>query len=153
MQVTQTTQLVREVQHIGPDGQPVLVDPYNPYGEATYVRNNGSSSGQQQQPARFANYEHIAEDYDASAYGRATIPPNYADYEPYPHLAAYHPTAQAPPGVLYRDYIPDNNIMDPAGAMPVYGDRPPTPPSPSEQSESPLPHHSRGEFLKFKLLF
>lgn len=173
MQVTTVTQLVREVQHIGPDGQPVLVDPYSPYGEyagqPTYGRNGSSSSvGVAGQPARFANYEHIADGTDyrthspyadaaqaaAAAYGRTT----YADYEPYPHLAggrgvvvppdyAYQ-TAQ-PPGI-YRDY-PD---MDPggtpgtmAGAVPIYGERPPTPPSPSEQSESPLPHHSRGAFL------
>ncbi|XP_046653998.1 armadillo repeat protein deleted in velo-cardio-facial syndrome homolog isoform X3 [Daphnia pulicaria] len=174
-QVTTVTQLVREVQHIGPDGQPVLVDPYNPYGEytgqphstGTYGRNGSSSSSigvagipVAGQPQRFANYEHIAEGADyrthsPAGYGRTA---NYADYEPYPHLAgprgggsvvvgpppdyAYQ-TAQ-PPG-LYRDY-PD---MDPgnAGALasgvPIYGDRPPTPPSPSEQSESPLPHHSR----------
>nr|CAH0108312.1 unnamed protein product [Daphnia galeata] len=169
------TQLVREVQHIGPDGQPVLVDPYNPYGEytgqphstGTYGRNGSSSSSigvaglpVVGQPQRFANYEHIAEGADyrthsPAGYGRTA---NYADYEPYPHLAgprgggsvvvgpppdyAYQ-TAQ-PPG-LYRDY-PD---MDPGNAgtlasgVPIYGDRPPTPPSPSEQSESPLPHHSR----------
>lgn len=175
--MTTVTQLVREVQHIGPDGQPVLVDPYNPYGEyaggqPTYGRNGSSSSlGAAGQPARFANYEHIPEggaDYrthspyadaaqaaaaaaaaQAAAYGRAT----YADYEPYPHLAGVqrvppdyaYQTAQ-PPGI-YRDY-PD---MDPAvaaaqaGAVPIYGERPPTPPSPSEQSESPLPHHSRGD--------
>ncbi|XP_045030658.1 catenin delta-2 isoform X4 [Daphnia magna] len=174
-QVTTVTQLVREVQHIGPDGQPVLVDPYNPYGEytgqphstGTYGRNGSSSSSigvtgipVAGQPQRFANYEHIAEGADyrthsPAGYGRTA---NYADYEPYPHLAgprgggsvvvgpppdyAYQ-TAQ-PPG-LYRDY-PD---MDPgnagtlSGGVPIYGDRPPTPPSPSEQSESPLPHHSR----------
>ena len=173
------TQLVREVQHIGPDGQPVLVDPYNPYGEytgqphstGTYGRNGSSSSSigvaglpVVGQPQRFANYEHIAEGADyrthsPTGYGRTA---NYADYEPYPHLAgprgggsvvggpppdyAYQ-TAQ-PPG-LYRDY-PD---MDPGNAgtlasgVPIYGDRPPTPPSPSEQSESPLPHHSRGELF------
>ncbi|EFX70640.1 hypothetical protein DAPPUDRAFT_327969 [Daphnia pulex] len=175
-QVTTVTQLVREVQHIGPDGQPVLVDPYNPYGEytgqphstGTYGRNGSSSSSigvagipVAGQPQRFANYEHIAEGaeyrtHSPAGYGRTA---NYADYEPYPQLGgprgggsvvvgpppdyAYQ-TAQ-PPG-LYRDY-PD---MDPgnAGALasgvPIYGDRPPTPPSPSEQSESPLPHHSRG---------
>ena len=179
--MTTVTQLVREVQHIGPDGQPILVDPYNPYGEytgqphstGTYGRNGSSSSsigvaglpGAAGQPQRFANYEHIAEGADyrthsPAGYGRTA---NYADYEPYPHLAgprggpggvvvgpppdyAYQ-TAQ-PPG-LYRDY-PD---MDPsnagalAGGVPIYGDRPPTPPSPSEQSESPLPHHSRGLFF------
>lgn len=178
------TQLVREVQHIGPDGQPVLVDPYNPYGEytgqphstGTYGRNGSSSSSigvtgipVAGQPQRFANYEHIAEGADyrthsPAGYGRTA---NYADYEPYPHLAgprgggsvvvgpppdyAYQ-TAQ-PPG-LYRDY-PD---MDPgnagtlSGGVPIYGDRPPTPPSPSEQSESPLPHHSRGELLRLPFL-
>ena len=174
--------MVREVQHIGPDGQPVVIDPYNPYGEyapqtGTYGRNGSASSlgvGVGQQPQRFANYEHIAEGADyrthspaAAAYGRTVAPANYADYEPYPHLAggarggvggqilvgpppdyAYQ-TAQ-PPG-LYRDY-PD--MMDPAnaGALPMYGERPPTPPSPSEQSESPLPHHSRGKFF-FRVYF
>lgn len=159
------------MQHIGPDGQPVLVDPYNPYGEytgqphstGTYGRNGSSSSvgglpPAGPQPQRFANYEHIAEGADyrthsPAGYGRTA---NYADYEPYPHLAgargggvgpppdyAYQ-TAQ-PPG-LYRDY-PDMdpaNVGSMAGGVPIYGDRPPTPPSPSEQSESPLPHHSRG---------
>jgi len=182
-QVTTVTQMVREVQHIGPDGQPVVIDPYNPYGEyapqtGTYGRNGSASSlgvGVGQQPQRFANYEHIAEGADyrthspaATAYGRTVAPANYADYEPYPQLAggarggvggqilvgpppdyAYQ-TAQ-PPG-LYRDY-PD--MMDPAnaGALPMYGERPPTPISPSEQSESPLPHHSRGNFVFVYIFF
>ena len=180
MQVTTVTQqIVREVQHIGPDGQPVLVDPYNPYGEysgqPTYGRNGSSSSVgvSAGQPARFANYEHIAEGSDyrthspyadaaqaAAAYGRTT----YADYEPYPHLAggrgvvvppdyAYQ-TAQ-PPGI-YRDYPdmdPGSNPGNMAGAVPIYGERPATPPSPSEQSESPLPHHSRGACCLFSPFF
>ena len=100
--MTTVTQMVREVQHIGPDGQPVVIDPYNPYGEyapqtGTYGRNGSASSlgvGVGQQPQRFANYEHIAEGADyrthspaAAAYGRTVAPANYADYEPYPHLA------------------------------------------------------------------
>jgi hypothetical protein len=177
------TQLVREVQHIGPDGKPVVVD-YNPYGEyppggggsgiGTYGRNGPSAGG----GGRFVgatNYEHISEGpdyrthspasevdprrYADATYGRTT----YADYEPYPQLAPPRPggppleyayqTAQ-PPGI-YRDYpeVPmDPNVVPGAlsgGPAPgagggLYGERPPTPPSPSEQSESPLPHHARG---------
>ena len=93
--------------------------------------------------------------YAESVYGRAA----YADYEPYPHLGsvrqlvvppgsdyAYHQTAQ-PPG-LYRDYpdMPMDSAATtaaPGGAAPppIYGNRPQTPPSPSERSESPLAAH------------
>ena len=179
----QVTQLVREVQHIGPDGQPVVVD-YNPYGEyppggggsgiGTYGR-NGPSAGSGGRFVGATNYEHISEGpdyrthspasevdprrYADATYGRTT----YADYEPYPQLAPPRPggppleyayqTAQ-PPGI-YRDYpeVPmDPNVVPGAlsgGPAPgagggLYGERPPTPPSPSEQSESPLPHHARG---------
>jgi len=175
-QVTTVTQMVREVQHIGPDGQPIVVD-YNPYGEFP----SQSAMGTYGRNGRATNYEHIAaaaaasaaaaaaaaaaegsdyrthspasevgsRRYAESAYGRNT----YADYEPYPQLGApragpppdyAYQTAQ-PPG-LYRDYpemVMDANAGIPAGAVPIYGDRPPTPPSPSEQSESPLPHHAR----------
>lgn len=161
MQVTTVTQLVREVQHIGPDGQPVMIDPYNPYGEYTGQPHSTGTYGRNGQP-RFANYEHIAEGVDyrthspaAAAYGRA----GYGDYDAYPgHLsaAASNYAYQPGPGVVYRDY-PDLDASAGAGAMPgavpMYGERPPTPPSPSEQSESPLPHHARGISLAFIALF
>ena len=194
--------MVREVQHIGPDGQPIV--DYNPYGEFP----SQSAMGTYGRNGRATNYEHIAaaasataaaaaaaaaegsdyrthspssevgsRRYAEPAYGRNA----YADYETYPqlgttaipasewgditfHFAAVvvfkgapragpppdyaYQTAQ-PPG-LYRDYpemVMDANAGIPAGAVPLYGDRPPTPPSPSEQSESPLPHHARGNNL------
>ena len=94
--------MVREVQHIGPDGQPIVVD-YNPYGEFP----SQSAMGTYGRNGRATNYEHIAaaaaaaaaaegsdyrthspasevgsRRYAESAYGRNT----YADYEPYPQL-------------------------------------------------------------------
>ena len=99
--------MVREVQHIGPDGQPIV--DYNPYGEFP----SQSAMGTYGRNGRATNYEHIAaaaaasaaadgsdyrthspasevgsRRYAESAYGRNT----YADYEPYPQLGTTTPT-------------------------------------------------------------
>ena len=145
------TQLVREVQHIGPDGQPVMIDPYNPYGEYTGQPHSTGTYGRNGQPPgqpRFANYEHIAEGVDyrthspaAAAYGRTG---GYGDYDAYPgHLSGAPSNYAYQPGPAAYGEYPDMQAAG-GGAVPMYGERPPTPPSPSEQSESPLPHHARG---------
>nr|CAD7196927.1 unnamed protein product [Timema douglasi] len=119
-QVTTLTKVVREVHHVGPDGQPVdyVGVPYSgvlPTSTAptSYVH------------PQFSNYELLG--------GQEHYPPmDPARHYPEP----YHPS--------YQDYEQYPYTNPPyAGAFPAYGEtvnyveRPPTPPSPSEQSESP----------------
>nr|CAD7456473.1 unnamed protein product [Timema tahoe] len=119
-QVTTLTKVVREVHHVGPDGQPVDYVGV-PYSGVLPTSTAPTSYAHPQ----FSNYEILG--------GQEHYPPmDPARHYPEP----YHPS--------YQDYEQYPYTNPPyAGAFPAYGEtvnyveRPPTPPSPSEQSESP----------------
>ncbi|XP_043232679.1 armadillo repeat protein deleted in velo-cardio-facial syndrome-like isoform X2 [Amphibalanus amphitrite] len=133
-QVTTVTKVYRELHHIGPDGQllepgqagdfsaysaggppqhphsPYTMDPYRP-----------ASPGSEQGSRR--NYDPY------SAHG------GYRDYEPYPPPPEYGGAGYGRAG---SDYGPGCGPGEGSRAG-GYPDRPPTPPSPSDRSDSPPP--------------
>lgn len=120
-EVTTVTKVIREVHHMRPDGQ--SLGEYVPV-EMGYPPGPASSLGHSQ----FSNYSdqespghHYMDQY------RQT----YSDYEPF--------TSGGPLGVYAVGGQPYRGIE--------FSDRPPTPPSPSERSESPPPAQLH-EFLR-----
>lgn len=132
-QVTTLTKVVREVHHVGPDGQPVdyVGVPYS--GVAVLP----TSTAPNYPHTQFANYEMLAsqEPYPNLDPARRYPEPyrqSYQDYEQYPPRPEYPYTNPPYPGA-FPAYGDSANYVD----QPGYGERPPTPPSPSERSESP----------------
>jgi hypothetical protein len=118
-QVTTTTKTIREIQYIGPDGQPL------DYVPTTHV---GGGPPPQPQPrlstsSSTAGYDHQHQGYP---------PLEAASGEGY-----YNPNAgqPQPPQHGYANYA-------------EYPHRPPTPPSPSDRSSSPLPQHREPDFMR-----
>ncbi|XP_066996791.2 catenin delta-2 isoform X2 [Anabrus simplex] len=140
-QVTTLTKVVREVHHVGPDGQPVdyVGLPYSGPGVLP------TSAAPTYPHSQFTNYELLTgqETYtpiDPARRYPESYHPNYQDYEQYPPQPEY--PYQNPP---YAGAFPPYGEAPNYSEQPSYGERPPTPPSPSEQSESPplqqtLPH-------------
>lgn len=132
-QVTTLTKVVREVHHVGPDGQPVdyVGVPYS--GVAVLP----TSTAPNYPHTQFANYEMLAsqEPYPNLDPARRYPEPyrqSYQDYEQYPPRPEY-PYSNPPYPGAFPAYGDSANYVD----QPGYGERPPTPPSPSERSESP----------------
>lgn len=134
-QVTTVTKVVREVHHMGPEGQTVPVDyvsvpvglPYSAVPSSTSPHPHTHAHPQ------FANYEHMAGQEppfpptDTGRHYPDQYRSTYQDYDHYPY-----------PNQVYPGTYP-------AYGQPDYSERPPTPPSPSERSESPPPQH---EYLR-----
>ncbi|XP_068239529.1 catenin delta-2 isoform X14 [Palaemon carinicauda] len=142
-QITTTTKVIREVRHIGPNGEVVeypggeydsyvqappsqpgyAMDPYRPHSPASEAGSRSQYEGYP--PTSNAGYE-----YDPYSRG----PPSRQEY-PYGQVG-YPPQNEAGYSGHYRDAAA-GNYVDPG-----YLERPPTPPSPSERSESPPPHRT-----------
>lgn len=132
-QVTTLTKVVREVHHLGPDGQPVdyVGIPYS--GVAVLPTSTTPSNYPHTQ---FANYELLnnQEPYpplDPARRYPESYRQSYPEYEQYPRPEYPYPNPPYPGA--FPAYGESANYVD----QPNYGERPPTPPSPSEQSESP----------------
>ncbi|KAG8227326.1 hypothetical protein J437_LFUL006767 [Ladona fulva] len=146
-QVTTVTKVVREVHHMGPDGQPVE---YATYGGTGVVP--PTVPGAQPYPT-FGNYEHLAgqepyPDVDPSRRYQDPYRQTYQDYDHYSPRPEYQYQNPAYPSA-YPGYADAANYVEQAGGPVVagpgpvaYGERPPTPPSPSERSESPPPQQA-----------
>ncbi|XP_071533518.1 uncharacterized protein p120ctn isoform X16 [Panulirus ornatus] len=141
-QITTTTKVIRELHHIGPDGEVLdsyQVGDYNPYGQAPPQPGYAMDSYRPHSPAseagsrsRYEGYPPTSNaGYEYDPYSRG--PPAHQDY-PYDQVG-YPPQTQPGYSGHYRDAA--GNYVDPG-----YLQRPPTPPSPSERSESPPPHRT-----------
>ncbi|KAK7793898.1 hypothetical protein R5R35_003578 [Gryllus longicercus] len=135
-QVTTLTKVVREVHHVGADGQPVDYVSHSglPYTGAGVLPTSAAPTYPHTQ---FSNYELMAgqEAYppmDPARRYPETYHPNYQDYEQYPPQPEY-PYQNPPYPGTFPAYSDASNYAE----QPAYGERPPTPPSPSERSESP----------------
>ena len=125
--MTTTTKTIREIQYLGPDGQPL-----------DYVPNaaNPPGSGPPQVHPRLQG----SQDYDPMGdprYGGNEVSPpghyhNQGVYQP-------HSTGEETSGVPYDQG--GGNYPPGANAYAEYPHRPPTPPSPSDRSSSPPPQH------------
>ncbi|XP_066961448.1 catenin delta-2 isoform X30 [Macrobrachium rosenbergii] len=142
-QITTTTKVIREVRHIGPNGEVIeypggeygsyvqsppsqpgyAMDPYRPHSPASEAGSRSQYEGYP--PTSNAGYE-----YDPYSRG----PPSRQEY-PYGQVG-YPPQNEAGYSGHFRDAAA-GNYVDPG-----YLERPPTPPSPSERSESPPPHRT-----------
>ncbi|XP_069693352.1 splicing regulator ARVCF isoform X6 [Periplaneta americana] len=133
-QVTTLTKVVREVHHVGPDGQPVDYVGV-PYSGVPVLPTSTAPSNYPH--TQFPNYELLAsqEPYPPLDPARRYPEPyrqSYPDYEQYPPRPEY-PYPNPPYPGAFPAYGDSANYVD----QPGYGERPPTPPSPSERSESP----------------
>ncbi|XP_054279564.1 catenin delta-2 isoform X4 [Macrosteles quadrilineatus] len=130
-QVTTVTKVVREVHHMGPEGQAVPVDYVSVPVGLPYSAVPPTTSPHPHPP--FSNYDHMAGQeppFPPSESGRHYTDqyrPTYQDYDHYPY-----------PNQVYPGTYPAYGQQD-------YSERPPTPPSPSEPSDSPTPQH---DFLR-----
>ncbi|XP_039298826.1 catenin delta-2 isoform X2 [Nilaparvata lugens] len=115
-QVTTVTKVVREVHHMGPESQPPVdyVPIGLPYAHPPHPHHHH----------HFANYEHMPG--QEPTYGP---PPDQAHH----YRSNYHD---------FDPYIYPNRSYPSYGQLQSeYSEQPATPPSPSEQSESPTPHN------------
>lgn len=140
-QITTTTKVIRELHHIGPDGKVVEypAGEYNPYNQAPsqpgYAmdpyrpHSPASEAGSRSQYEGYPPTSNAGYEYDPYSRG----PPPRQEY-PYGQVG-YSPQSQAGYSGHYRDAA--GNYVDPG-----FIERPPTPPSPSERSESPPPHRT-----------
>jgi len=113
--VTTTTKTIREIQYLGPDGQPLDL----------------SSGGH---PVTAGAPPPVHPRLSSSGSGPGN---NYEQYNGYdPRYAAYGDYAGAP----QQGYPPPNNAAA-VGGYAEYPHRAPTPPSPSDRSASPPPQH------------
>ncbi|XP_046682316.1 catenin delta-2 isoform X6 [Homalodisca vitripennis] len=132
-QVTTVTKVVREVHHMGPEGQSVPVDYVSVPVGLPYSAVPPTTSPHPHSHPQFSNYEHMAGQeppFPPSESGRHYTDqyrPTYQDYDHYPY-----------PNQVYPGTYPAYGQQD-------YSERPPTPPSPSEPSDSPTPQH---DFLR-----
>ncbi|XP_046986637.1 catenin delta-2 isoform X3 [Schistocerca americana] len=131
-QVTTLTKVVREVHHVGPDGQQVDYVGL-PYSGAGVVPPTATPSNY----PPFTNYELLTgqEGYPPMDPARRypdAYHPSYQDYEQYPPQPEYPYQNPAYPGG-FAPYGDASNYVE----QPGYVERPTTPPSPSERSESP----------------
>ena len=125
--MTTTTKTIREIQYLGPDGQPL-----------DYVPNTANTTGNgppQVHPRLHGsqNYEHMGE----PVYGGNGVnhPGHYHNQGVYPPQSSGEDTG----GVSYDQ---EGGSYPPgANAYAEYPHRPPTPPSPSDRSSSPPPQH------------
>ena len=118
-QVTTTTKTIREVQYLGPDGQPLDLSQGPP---PVHPRLSTSSA-----PGHPQNYEPYNGPGQPAGYDpRFAAGQGYGDYEQY----GPGPNGGQPPGGVgnYANYA-------------EYPHRAPTPPSPSDRSASPPPQH------------
>ncbi|KAK8400838.1 hypothetical protein O3P69_002536 [Scylla paramamosain] len=140
-QITTTTKVIREVHHIGPDGEvldslPLGEYPYAqapvPPGYAMDSYRPHSPSSEAGSRSRYEGYPPTSTaGYDYDPYSRGPR----GDY-PYDQVGYPPPQTQASYSGHFRG-DGAGNYVDPG-----YLQRPPTPPSPSERSESPPPHRT-----------
>ncbi|XP_047500607.1 catenin delta-2-like isoform X10 [Penaeus chinensis] len=147
-QITTTTKVIRELHHIGPDGKVVeypageynpynqapsqpgyAMDPYRPHSPASEAGKGRDFFGSRSQYEGYPPTSNAGYEYDPYSRG----PPPRQEY-PYGQVG-YSPQSQAGYSGHYRDAA--GNYVDPG-----FIERPPTPPSPSERSESPPPHRT-----------
>ncbi|KAK7085035.1 Plakophilin-4 [Halocaridina rubra] len=146
-QITTTTKVYRELHHIGPDGEVVEYPPEGEYDSYAPARPSHSQPGYAMDPYRphspaseagsRSQYEGYPPTtnagYEYDPYSRGAPPPS----QEYPYgQVGYPPQNEAGYSGHYRDAAA-GNYVDPG-----YLERPPTPPSPSERSESPPPHRT-----------
>eukprot|EP00095_Tigriopus_kingsejongensis_P008550 maker-scaffold989_size72935-snap-gene-0.8 protein:Tk08550 transcript:maker-scaffold989_size72935-snap-gene-0.8-mRNA-1 annotation:"catenin delta-2" len=122
-QVTTTTKTIREVQYLGPDGQPIEFVPSSSAGAPPPVhpRLSTSSAGGNGAPPPQAYDPYSANSPNGYPHDPRFQQPNYGDYEQY--------------GPQYGNYA-------------EYPHRPPTPPSPSDRSASPPPDHREPDYMR-----
>ena len=125
--MTTTTKTIREIQYLGPDGQPL-----------DYVPNaaNNTGNGPPQVHPRLhgnQNYEQMGD----PVYGGNGVnnQGHYHNQGVYPPQSSGDNTGGAPYNQEGGNYPPGAN------AYAEYPHRPPTPPSPSDRSNSPPPQH------------
>uniref|UniRef100_A0A0K2SWA9 Catenin delta2like [Bombus terrestris] n=1 Tax=Lepeophtheirus salmonis TaxID=72036 RepID=A0A0K2SWA9_LEPSM len=134
-QVTTTTKTVREVQYLGPDGTPLSYIPqqaagnngngYRIGGNSTYEPVNTYSSP----PSNSSHtYGSGGGDYESHRFNGSGDPPR-------PHSSLHHSTLHLNDGS--GEEIPAD-----------YPHRPPTPPSPSDKSNSPPPQYREPDYLR-----
>nr|XP_018915162.1 PREDICTED: catenin delta-2 isoform X3 [Bemisia tabaci] len=112
-QITTVTKVIREVHHMGPDGEAPPVD---------YVAFAAPPGSTQEHMLPQNSGRHYGEQYG----------PTYHDYDHFP------PQGNLSVSGLYSSSV---GCYQPYGNTPNYAEQPPTPPSPSERSESPPPAH------------
>ncbi|XP_071749010.1 catenin delta-2 isoform X2 [Lepeophtheirus salmonis] len=134
-QVTTTTKTVREVQYLGPDGTPLSYIPqqaagnngngYRIGGNSTYEPVNTYSSP----PSNSSHtYGSGGGDYESHRFNGSGDPPR-------PHSSLHHSSLHLNDGS--GEEIPAD-----------YPHRPPTPPSPSDKSNSPPPQYREPDYLR-----
>lgn len=148
-QVTTVTKVVREVKHLGPDGQPLeyvgmpiddgqqldyVSMPLGIYPRSQYLNYNHmdqSGGGHSDAAAAAAHMAYV----HGAGLPEAQYHAHYQDYEHYPPSAQYANSGYAPSTtgvpISGQSYLGEYGLND-------HG-RSGTPPSPSEQSASPLP--------------
>lgn len=141
-QVTTVTKVVREVHAVGPDGQPLDYVPmpagyaYHMAGQEPYPPGDAARhfAGDPYRPS-YAAYEHYPA-YGSTQYGQglglgqgSQLGSQGSQGGPGSGTGSYPPTAYSDAG-NYAEQPPYGDRL---------GDRPPTPPSPSDRSDSPPP--------------
>ena len=137
--MTTTTKTIREVQYLGPDGQPLDFIPSNgPPPVHPRLSTSGAPGGPQQQqpPTQAPTYDQFngGPPVQGGGYDPRFTPqpgqqqPSYGDYETYGGVIA--------PGGGAGGSGSGSNYAE-------YPHRPPTPPSPSDRSNSPPPQHQQ----------
>ncbi|XP_059090371.1 catenin delta-2-like isoform X2 [Tigriopus californicus] len=120
-QVTTTTKTIREIQYLGPDGQPIEFVPSSSSGGPPPVHPRLSTSSNPSGPPPPQVYDPYSVN-GPNGYGDPRFQqPEFGDYEQY--------------GPQYGNYA-------------EYPHRPPTPPSPSDRSASPPPDHREPDYMR-----
>lgn len=132
-QVTTTTKTIREVQYLGPDGQPLDMSQHGGGPPPVHPRLSTSSIPQGLPP----NYEQMNGMMPTGYDPRYPPQLGYGDYEQY----APNNGAPPPPGTQYPPNGGTTNYAE-------YPHRAPTPPSPSDRSASPPPQHREPDYLR-----
>ncbi|XP_050736081.1 catenin delta-2-like isoform X14 [Eriocheir sinensis] len=140
-QITTTTKVIKEVHHIGPNGEVLDTHPLGeyPYAQAPAPPGYAMDSYRPHSPSSEAGSRSRYEGYPpTSTAGYDYDPYSRGPRGDYPYDQVGYPPPQTQPG--YSGHFRGDgagNYVDPG-----YLQRPPTPPSPSERSESPPPHRT-----------
>ena len=124
--MTTTTKTIREIQYLGPDGQPLDYVP-----NAANAPGNGGPPQVHPRLHGNQNYEQMGD----PVYGGNGVSNQVHYHNQYPPQSS----GDNPGGVPFNQ--DGGNYPPGANAYAEYPHRPPTPPSPSDRSSSPPPQH------------